>query len=111
MAIQKPKLHGPPMYYTQDWNEARDSVNPLAQLEPELVVTGHGLATQGPEMRTALHQLVINFDSVAVLKIAATCVIQPASKVVPRIANHKTKGQRIEERGISRSMRITQDAR
>jgi glyoxylase-like metal-dependent hydrolase (beta-lactamase superfamily II) len=68
VAMQDPEMHGPPMYYTQDWDEARASVQRLAQLEPELVITGHGLAMHGPEMRAALHQLAINFDSVAVPK-------------------------------------------
>ena len=66
VAAQKPEMHGPPMYYTQDWNAARESVQRLAALEPELVITGHGLAMQGPEMRAALHQLAQNFDSIAV---------------------------------------------
>lgn len=44
VARQRPELHGPPMYYTQDWTAARLSVERLAALEPELVVTGHGRA-------------------------------------------------------------------
>lgn len=63
---QRPELHGPPMYYTQDWDKARDSVERLAALEPELVVTGHGPALRGPEMRRALHALARDFDRVAV---------------------------------------------
>jgi glyoxylase-like metal-dependent hydrolase (beta-lactamase superfamily II) len=62
---QRPELHGPPMYYTSDWDSARESVRTLAALEPELVVTGHGRAMQGPEMRRALHALARNFDEVA----------------------------------------------
>jgi glyoxylase-like metal-dependent hydrolase (beta-lactamase superfamily II) len=63
--LQKPEMHGPPMYYTADWDSARESVRALAALEPELVVTGHGRAMQGPEMRGALHQLARDFDEVA----------------------------------------------
>jgi glyoxylase-like metal-dependent hydrolase (beta-lactamase superfamily II) len=65
-AVQLLELHGPPMYYTPDWESARESVRRLAALEPELVVTGHGRALHGPEMRRALHKLAEEFDSVAV---------------------------------------------
>jgi glyoxylase-like metal-dependent hydrolase (beta-lactamase superfamily II) len=68
VATQIPEMHGPPMYYTQDWEASRASVQKLAALEPEIVVTGHGLAMQGPEMRAALHQLARDFDEVAVPK-------------------------------------------
>jgi glyoxylase-like metal-dependent hydrolase (beta-lactamase superfamily II) len=66
VATQRPELHGPPMYYTSDWGEARTSVEQLAALEPELVVTGHGPAMHGAEMRAALHTLAREFDRVAV---------------------------------------------
>lgn len=63
---QKPEMHGPPMYFTQDWQAARTSVERLASLEPEVVVSMHGRAMQGQGMRDALHQLARNFDEVAV---------------------------------------------
>lgn len=66
VASQQPEIHGPPKYYTPDWDSARDSVRKLARLEPELVVTGHGRAMQGPEMRSALHALAREFDRIAV---------------------------------------------
>ncbi|GAB4454611.1 MAG: MBL fold metallo-hydrolase [Armatimonadaceae bacterium] len=66
VAVQKPLLQGPPMYYTPDWKSARASVERLAALEPEIVVTGHGRAMQGPEMRRALHTLAEDFDRLAV---------------------------------------------
>jgi glyoxylase-like metal-dependent hydrolase (beta-lactamase superfamily II) len=62
---QKPEMHGPPRYYTPDWDAARESVKKLAALEPELVVTGHGPAMQGPEMRDALRLLAADFDKIA----------------------------------------------
>lgn len=65
-AVQRPELHGPPMYFTPDWKAAGDSVRVLAALEPELAVTGHGRALQGAEMREALHTLAREFDRVAV---------------------------------------------
>ena len=65
VAVQKTELHGPPMYFTSDWAAARESVERLAALEPEVAVTGHGRALRGAEMRTALHTLAREFDNVA----------------------------------------------
>ncbi len=66
VAVQRPEIHGPPMYFTPDWDAARESVRRLAALEPELAVTGHGRALRGPEMREPLHTLARNFDRIAV---------------------------------------------
>lgn len=63
---QKSEMHGPPQYYTPDWAAAEESVRLLAELEPERVITGHGAAMQGSEMRQALHQLAENFERIAV---------------------------------------------
>lgn len=63
--LQKPEMHGPPMYYTPDWDSARESVRTLAELQPKLVVTGHGRAMQGREMRLALDVLARDFDHIA----------------------------------------------
>lgn len=63
---QEPEMHGPPMYFTQDWEAARASVEKLAALEPEVVVTGHGRAMAGAEMRAALHLLARDFNRLAV---------------------------------------------
>ena len=65
-ATQSPQMHGPPMYFTPDWVNARKSVEYLAALEPELAVTGHGRAMRGAEMRAALHTLARDFDQIAV---------------------------------------------
>jgi glyoxylase-like metal-dependent hydrolase (beta-lactamase superfamily II) len=63
---QEPELHGPPMYYTSDWDAAEKSVARLAKLEPEVVVTGHGPPLRGTAMRAALHELADRFEVVAV---------------------------------------------
>lgn len=63
---QPPELHGPPMYFTPDWEKARISVRELAELEPELALTGHGPAVHGDELRNALHRLAADFDQLAV---------------------------------------------
>jgi glyoxylase-like metal-dependent hydrolase (beta-lactamase superfamily II) len=63
---QRPELHGPPMYYTQDWDAARRSVETLAALQPEVAATGHGPVLRGPVMREALDLLARDFESLAV---------------------------------------------
>ena len=68
VAVQKPELHGPPMYFTSDWPTARSSVELLASLDPELAITGHGAAMRGADMRAALHALARDFDRIAVPK-------------------------------------------
>lgn len=66
VTVQAPELHGPPMYFTHDWQAAGDSVRRLAALEPETVVCGHGRAMRGEPMRSALHRLANEFEAVAV---------------------------------------------
>lgn len=65
-ALQSPEMHGPPQYFTIDWDEARGSVELLAGLGPDLAVTGHGRAMQGPAMTSALRELARTFAATAV---------------------------------------------
>jgi glyoxylase-like metal-dependent hydrolase (beta-lactamase superfamily II) len=65
VATQRPELHGPPMYFTTDWESARESVRVLARLNPDLVITGHGRPLHGEEMRRGLSVLARDFDRVA----------------------------------------------
>jgi glyoxylase-like metal-dependent hydrolase (beta-lactamase superfamily II) len=53
------------MYFTPDWESARKSVQRLAALEPESVITGHGRPLRGQTMRAPLHALARDFDRVA----------------------------------------------
>jgi len=64
--MQTPEVHGPPMFLTPDWRGAQASVERLAQLEPELAVTGHGRPMRGEPLRKALHLLAQDFQQVAV---------------------------------------------
>lgn len=66
VAVQRPELHGPPRYFTPDWGAAKRSAERLSALEPELLVTGHGPALRGSEMRMALQTLARDFDRRAV---------------------------------------------
>jgi len=68
VAMQRAEVHGPPMYYTQDWGAARDSVRRLAALEPEVLATGHGRPMRGSAMQEALRLLACDFDVLALPK-------------------------------------------
>jgi glyoxylase-like metal-dependent hydrolase (beta-lactamase superfamily II) len=63
---QRPEVHGPPTYYTIDWPAAEDSVRELAHLEPEVAVTGHGVAMRGTRLQRDLHNLAGDFRTRAV---------------------------------------------
>lgn len=67
-ALQTPEIHGPPRYFTIDWDASRASVERLAALGPALAVTGHGRAMEGGAMAEALARLAAEFDAVAVPK-------------------------------------------
>jgi len=66
VTVQAPELHGPPQYYTVDWQAAKHSVAKLAALNCEHAVTGHGPALQGEALRAALAELALRFDEVAI---------------------------------------------
>jgi glyoxylase-like metal-dependent hydrolase (beta-lactamase superfamily II) len=63
---QKPELHGPPAYFTWDWEKARQSVTSLAGLDPLTVAPGHGKPLTGQEVPAALRRLAAQFDLLAV---------------------------------------------
>jgi glyoxylase-like metal-dependent hydrolase (beta-lactamase superfamily II) len=65
IATQRAELHGPPAYYTSDWDSARRSVEQLAALHPNTVAPGHGLPMTGAGLAEGLNRLAENFDSVA----------------------------------------------
>jgi glyoxylase-like metal-dependent hydrolase (beta-lactamase superfamily II) len=64
--VQKPEMHGPPRYFTPDWQAAAASVAKLAALKPDLLITGHGRAMAGRAMQEALDTLDRDFWNVAV---------------------------------------------
>ncbi len=66
VATQIEELHGPPMYFTTDWESAEKSVQLLASMAPEMAVSGHGHAMRGPKMREALNELAAHFRAIAV---------------------------------------------
>jgi glyoxylase-like metal-dependent hydrolase (beta-lactamase superfamily II) len=66
-ALTQPKvMHGPPAYFTPDWESARESVRRLADLRPLAAGTGHGLPMRGDALRWGLDNLAQHFDEIAV---------------------------------------------
>jgi glyoxylase-like metal-dependent hydrolase (beta-lactamase superfamily II) len=65
VAQQRVELHGPPMYFTSDWDAARDSVQHLVSMNPSVIATGHGLPLHGGRMIEELRDLAENFDRAA----------------------------------------------
>jgi len=66
---QRQQVHGPPAYFTPDWDAARLSVATLLALTPEVAATGHGLAMHGEVLRQQLANLAIHFNAEARPKI------------------------------------------
>ncbi len=59
------EIHGPPRYFTVDWDAARESARAIAALAPMKIVSGHGPALGGPALATSLKNLADVFDRVA----------------------------------------------
>jgi glyoxylase-like metal-dependent hydrolase (beta-lactamase superfamily II) len=65
VAQQRPELHGPPAYFTTNWDAARESVRRLAALRPATVAPGHGQPMAGEDVTRSLIELAERFDDVA----------------------------------------------
>lgn len=66
VATQTQEIHGPPAYFTPDWTAARQSVEQLDALEPEIAATGHGKPMRGTALRDGLETLAEDFSRTAV---------------------------------------------
>ncbi|MRH43510.1 MBL fold metallo-hydrolase [Aquibacillus halophilus] len=62
------KVYGPPAYFTSNWDDAEQSAKKLAELEPEVLLTGHGLPMEGDILREQLNELADNFMEQAIPK-------------------------------------------
>ena len=65
VATQRPELHGPPAYFTTDWDAAGESIGRLASLHPAFIAPGHGQPMAGDDALRALVELSERFDDVA----------------------------------------------
>ncbi len=63
---QPAELHGPPAYFTSDWEAAKVSVRKLAALQPTTVAPGHGKPLAGAEVPQALSKLAADFERIAI---------------------------------------------
>jgi glyoxylase-like metal-dependent hydrolase (beta-lactamase superfamily II) len=63
---RSPKIRRPPAYFTPDWTLAQESVERLANLEPEIAATGHGWPMRGEVLRSGLAALLRDWDEVSV---------------------------------------------
>jgi glyoxylase-like metal-dependent hydrolase (beta-lactamase superfamily II) len=59
---QRQELHGPPAYFTIDWDKARRSVETLALLKPAVIASGHGRPMRGDHLPADLAKLAREFD-------------------------------------------------
>ncbi|MBA2875517.1 MBL fold metallo-hydrolase [Thermaerobacillus caldiproteolyticus] len=64
--LQQKGIHGPPMYFTPDWEQARQSVIQLYHLQPTIALPGHGMPMYGEQLQNSLEQLVKRFDELAI---------------------------------------------
>lgn len=62
------KLYGPPAYFTHDWEDAEKSVQTLAELKPNLLLTGHGLPMKGEDLSEGFEKLTADFYDIAIPK-------------------------------------------
>lgn len=63
---QKQEISGPPKYFTTNWEKARNSVEILQQLNPQIACTGHGIPMSEDFLEKELKKLVDHFDTIAV---------------------------------------------
>lgn len=58
---QPPELHGPPAYFTSDFEAAVHSIRRLALLNPRVIAPGHGRPLRGAEVPEKLNRLSEEF--------------------------------------------------
>ncbi len=63
---RKKELHGPPAYFTVDWQNAKTSIENLKNLNPAIAISSHGLPMEGEELKHQLNNLLSNFDQTEV---------------------------------------------
>jgi glyoxylase-like metal-dependent hydrolase (beta-lactamase superfamily II) len=84
VSMQRREVHGPPAYFTSDWQSAGESVGRLAALQPDVLATGHGEPLNGSEMRAALRNLAAHFED----------------EQIPRIGRYVRRPAVTNERGV-----------
>ena len=72
VALQSPEMHVPPAFFTPNWHAAYLSVQRLAALGPDLIVSGHGRAFERQETPSALSTLAERLVKLAIPKSGQT---------------------------------------
>ncbi|MDD7793348.1 MBL fold metallo-hydrolase [Clostridium sp. 'White wine YQ'] len=62
---QREQISGPPAYLTTNWEDAKDAVETIANLKPNLAVFSHGNPLEGEELKSHLNYLKDNFEELA----------------------------------------------
>ena len=62
VASQREEVHGPPAYFTCDWQAASKSVQLLNNLNPSAAGTGHGVSMRGLDLQLGLNRLANHFE-------------------------------------------------
>lgn len=65
---QKKTIHGPPAYFTTEWESAKQSIRKLKELHPQSAITGHGQVMSGRELFKSLSDLNNRFNRIAMPK-------------------------------------------
>lgn len=63
---QKEQIKGPPAYLTPDWAAAKESIEFIRTLNPELMLPSHGKPMSGNELNEHLQLLTAHFNEIAV---------------------------------------------
>ncbi len=62
---QHEKVSGPPKYFTTNWEQAKQSLQKIIDLNPRLAIVSHGQPIEGENLKQQLDQLMNHFDEVA----------------------------------------------
>ncbi|GAB3992213.1 MBL fold metallo-hydrolase [Spirosoma daeguense] len=77
VATQREEFHGPPAYFTCDWEAAKKSVLKLHELNPSAAGTGHGVAVRGHNLELGLYRLSQDFEARSIPSPDGRYVKQP----------------------------------
>lgn len=78
VATQREEFHGPPAYFTCDWEAAKKSVLKLNNLNPKAAGTGHGVSVRGLDLELGLNRLAHDFEARSIPSSDGRYVKQPA---------------------------------
>ena len=64
--MQREEFHGPPAYFTYDWDADRQTVRRLVALNQAAADTGHGVSVRGLDLRLGLQWLSNQFAELSI---------------------------------------------